>query len=192
MGKRLYLIIDMQNDYCHTAGFYSRRDGSSFTMNYVADRIVKFYNKLILAGQNVVCFAMQYIKPEPYELPCKPGTFGAEYYGIIPSKLYIKNEFSCFTNRAFTEYITEHAITELVVMGFQTCFCVYETIKDAIGQGLYILLPRDLVGERSIHQFKTEEVFNKVTMHGGKITSLAELEGELLNEQSDYGDTRRT
>ena len=46
MKDSVVVIIDMQNDYCDTKGFYSKRDGSDFEMNCVADKIVRFYEDM--------------------------------------------------------------------------------------------------------------------------------------------------
>lgn len=162
----ILLIIDMQNDYCSCEGFYAKRDGSSFTMNIVADKLIDFYNKVIVNNVKTVCFSMLY---EDGDNPCLKGTWGAEYYGISPQIMFYKTEFSCFSNEAFCQYLKVNEIKKIYVCGFQTIFCVNETLKDAVERGFEVYLIENLIGEREKHKKKILDVLTYAKSHANII-----------------------
>ena len=164
----ILLIIDMQNDYCSCDGFYAKRDGGSFSMNIVADRLIKFYNEVINNNVKTVCFSILY---EDGDNPCLKGTWGAEYYGICPQLMFYKTEFSCFSNEEFCQYLKENEIKKIYICGFQTTFCVNETFKDAVRRGFEAYLIENLIGEREKHKSKIPSVLTYAKNNGKIIKS---------------------
>lgn len=169
----IFLIIDMQNDYCHRRGFYARRDGSSFCMDAVADKIVDFYHKLKHKEIAVVNFAIEY--PEG-DNPCIAGSWGAQYYGVEPELKFTKTEFSCFCNEKFCDFLWENRVKKIYICGFQTTFCVYNTLLSSVQHGYETFLVEDLIGEREKHLWKVEEVIGYAKAHAHVCSSTELLE----------------
>lgn len=154
MVDSVIVIVDMQNDYCDTRGFYSARDGGDFRMNVVADKIVEFYADMKNAGREVVCFSITY--PEG-DNPCVENSWGCKYYKIMPQRHFYKNEFSCFSNGDFCAWLEENNVNTIYICGFQMTFCVKATFLEAKKRGYNVFLIEDLIGERKKHADKAAD-----------------------------------
>jgi ureidoacrylate peracid hydrolase len=106
------LIIDMQNDFCHPQGVSGKR-GRQLTMTIeMAPRLEAFINACRAVGIPAVFVqTMHYpwtdspswlrrLQKDPGDSVCRPGTWGAEFYGGIQPRdgeiVITKHRYSAF------------------------------------------------------------------------------------------------
>ena len=58
-------------------------------------------------------------------------------------KRFVKEEGSCFTNKAFADYLEQSGDDTLMILGLVLNFCVDKTVKSADERGYFILVPRE-------------------------------------------------
>ena len=58
-------------------------------------------------------------------------------------KCFVKEEGSCFTNKAFADYLEQSGDDTLMIVGLVLNFCVDKAVKSADERGYFILVPRE-------------------------------------------------
>lgn len=58
-------------------------------------------------------------------------------------KRFVKEEGSCFTNRAFADYLEQSGDDTLMIMGLLLNFCVDKAVKSADERGYFIIVPKE-------------------------------------------------
>ena len=58
-------------------------------------------------------------------------------------KRFVKEEGSCFTNKAFADYLEQSGDDTLMIVGLVLNFCVDKTVKSADERGYFIVVPRE-------------------------------------------------
>lgn len=152
------VIIDMQNDFCHPEG----RVGRSGQDTTSAQAIVGTVNNLIQEARSanvpvifvrfiqndytVLRRAEQYMRDETGELICGEGTWGAEWYGILPQPgdaIVEKPRFSAFYGTNFETILRTRGIETLILSGTWTHICVETTARDAFMRDYYTVVLSD-------------------------------------------------
>ena len=77
-------------------------------------------------------------------------TAGDEAFEIVDElvpregeKRFVKEEGSCFTNKAFADYLEQSGDDTLMIVGLVLNFCVDKTVKSADERGYFIVVPRE-------------------------------------------------
>ncbi|WP_127902945.1 isochorismatase family protein [Solirhodobacter olei] len=81
-----------------------------------------------------------------------------------------KNDASCFSAAAFLAEVTRIGATHLVVCGVWTEACIAATVRDAVAEGLRVVLVKDACGSgtATMHQTALLHLVNR--MYGGAVT----------------------
>ena len=58
-------------------------------------------------------------------------------------KRFVKEEGSCFTNKAFADYLEQSGDDTLMIAGLVLNYCVDKTVKSADERGYFIIVPRE-------------------------------------------------
>lgn len=163
--KTALVMVDVQEDYCGTQGYYARKDQGAFTMGTVAKRLLAYAEHPPF--DYVLRSAMVY-KPRDYaDEPCVEGTPGTAYYGSVHSDLdFLKREYSCFSSPEFCDFLRTRQIGRIVLAGFQTSFCVYATAVTALKLGFTVEILRDFTGDRKKHENRAADMLKQLQQMG--------------------------
>jgi maleamate amidohydrolase len=103
------------------------------------------------------------------------GTAGVEICAeVAPAAgepVFEKQALSCFTNPSLAPYLASHGVDTLIVCGVWTEACVGLTVRDAIGEGLRVLLVKDACGSGTefMHRIAVLNIANR--LYGGSVIS---------------------
>lgn len=160
------LVIDMQNDFCAPAGYIARTMGKDVS---AAAAIVPAIERLVgaarEAGVPVAWLRADYSHeriPDSMRVKlrargitdecCKPGTWGADWFGVAPidsDPVVTKHTYSGFAGTDLQQQLGELGRTTLVFAGVQTQVCVESTLRDAHALGYLCVLPQDAVASHT-------------------------------------------
>ena len=85
--------------------------------------------------------------------------------------VFDKQASSCFSNPSLAPHLMSRGIRSLIVCGVWTEACVALTVRDAIGQGLRVLLVKDACGSGTefMHRVAILNIANR--LYGGSVIS---------------------
>jgi ureidoacrylate peracid hydrolase len=162
------VIIDMQNDFCAPGGYIDKVMGKSVAS---AATIVASLEALVesarATGVPVVWVGADYSAdklPDSMRVKlmargiqaecCKPGTWGAEWFGVKPAEgepVVLKNTYSGFANTELPDVLAKLDVRTLVFGGVQTQICVESTVRSAHSEGYFCVVPEDAVASHTPH-----------------------------------------
>lgn len=161
-GRRLrtaVVIVDMQNDFCHPDGAFSRL--ANMTIRDL-DGLLSSTNRLVATarqnGHRVIWVRMVWESDAEMGLlgrglladeGLRAGTWGAELVDgldVREQDLQVtKKRFSAFFGTRLEELLREHDVEALVVGGVRTDYCVESTVRDAFFRDLETWVVRECV-----------------------------------------------
>lgn len=169
--KTALLVIDMQNDYCSSDGFYALKDGQAFAMGSTAEHLLRRIDDI--QRDYTIRSAMVYRKRDYAEEPCIEGTWGAALYGDFACDLtFSKQQYSCFSSPIFRDFLRTRQIGKLLIAGFQASFCVAATAVTALDLGFEVSFLYDCIGERGKHRISADRVLSVLQQEGCQIVGL--------------------
>lgn len=163
------LVIDVQNDFMHPAGFFAGQGRDIASMQAVVPFIQRLIDKAHNAGVPVIFTKIyedlkyrsepgrrRYItwEEEMTGVNCLENTFGSEFYQLSPSSEDIvleKPDWSTFTGKDsegkdLEIILKERGITTLVITGVKTEICVGTTVREGHTRGYFVVVPREAIG----------------------------------------------
>ena len=162
LGKTAVLVIDAQNDYCSSEGFFSKSIG--FDVSPIQSVIPKLKSFLDNCRKKKLPIIFTKMTEDQDHVPenlrkkmqttrggesfAKPGSWGHNFFEISPDpgELVIeKNQYDSFTNPLLEKHLRENRIETLIVAGFTTNVCVDATVRSAFSKGFHIMLVKELV-----------------------------------------------
>src|SRR3954466_10705534 len=136
------IVIDMQNDFCHPEGRAGRRGMDVSSSQAVAVRIKNLvqearqahvpviFARFSLTMQTIQKNAPQHMPAEDGSLLCEEGTWGAEFYEILPQPgeaIVTKHRYSAFIHTDLELILRNKGIESLILTGTRTNICVEST-----------------------------------------------------------------
>jgi len=160
------VVIDMQNDFCAAGGYIDKVMGKDVS---AAASIVESLQALLgtarAAGVPVLWVYADYSHdtlPDSMRVKlkargitaecCKPGTWGADWFGVAPlpaEHKVAKHTYSGFAGTTLEALLAELSVRTLVFVGVQTQVCVESTVRDAHSLGYFCVVPQDAVASHS-------------------------------------------
>lgn len=158
MTKTAFIAVDVQNDFCE-GGSLAVEGGAE-----VARRISEHLDDMHMNAtpyELVVASRDRHIDPgehfEEWPAHCVAGTRGAEFHDnftatmadVIVSKGAYEAAYSAFQGRTgggapLNDLLAAQGITDLVIGGLATDYCVAQTVFDGIAFGFGVTLRMDL------------------------------------------------
>jgi ureidoacrylate peracid hydrolase len=168
------LVIDAQNDFCHTDGLGVR----SFGLTALSDIQAAIANidQLISGARDagifiafiVSAFDREYVSSVMRDQQerrgtvnlCQKDTWGAELHSaIVPNRqrgeeVFLKHQFNAFAGTTLDSALRSHSVSRVICCGFTTSVCVESTVRDAFSKNYYTVVVGDAVAEfdPSLHQ----------------------------------------
>ncbi len=159
--KTAVIVIDPQNDYCSSKGFFSKNLGVDVSpLQKAIPKIKEFVQNAKNKGLPIIYTKMTEHRDQlPENLRkkmelthgsffAKPGSWGHDFYEIQPSQEDVvleKNQYDAFTNPELEKILREKDIENIIVAGFTTNVCVDTTVRSAFSKGFNVVLAEDLV-----------------------------------------------
>ncbi len=165
LGNIAILVLDIQNDFCHEEGIFSRLGFNLKPIQKTVPKIISFIDKA--RQHNVPIFYSKQIESDevsPTNLKnqfksgrlktvCAPNSWGSELYKLKPlsnEKVLEKYTYDFFSNNELRKRLKEKQINTVIITGVNTDICVDTTVRSAFTLGYNIIIPEDLVA--SINQ----------------------------------------
>lgn len=149
MNDALLLIIDPQNDFTHSKGYYAKKHPGISQITSAKEKIIELFrhwnrNNVIIIYSNYRIG--QFKKGIGFAIP---GTFGHkvdEEFDFDHTLTYIsKNQHSAFSSANFLDYLQETNTTTIVICGFLAEYCVKQTALDALLNNYKVYLIEDCI-----------------------------------------------
>jgi maleamate amidohydrolase len=97
----------------------------------------------------------------------------AEVAPAAGERVFDKQALSCFSNPSLVPHLRSHGIESLIVCGVWTEACVALTVRDAIAEGLRVLLVKDACGSGTEFMHRTAILNIANRLYGGSVVSTA-------------------
>ena len=156
-GRAALLVIDVQNDFCHSEGATAKNGADMAPMQ----TMVPSLNRLIEAARSAGLFVVfirtthgpetdsdawleRRLDREHYI--CGDGGWGAEWYGVSPAPdepIVIKHRYSAFIRTELDELLRSRGIESLILTGTTTNMCVESTARDGFMLDYYVVFVDD-------------------------------------------------
>lgn len=168
------MVIDMQNDYCHPDGALAKNGANVSGVDEIVPNVqrlleaAELYEKPVLFVQTIHTDATD---SEVWKMRasgkmrqvCRPGTWGAEYYGVSPKSTDIivrKHKYSGFINTFLDSVLRAQKIETLLIAGVSTNVCVESTARDAFMLDYRVVLLQNGCAsyERAAHEMTLENI----------------------------------
>lgn len=160
------LVIDMQNDFCAPGGYIDRtmrKDVSAAAT--IVPVLARLMGAARGAGVPVIWLRADYshdripqsmlVKLQERRITdecCKPGTWGADWFGFAPADgdpIVTKHTYTGFAGTDLQQRLAGLGRTTLVFAGVQTQVCVESTLRDAHALGHLCVVPQDAVASHT-------------------------------------------
>lgn len=157
--KSAILVIDIQNDFCHSKGHFGK---NKFNLSYIHNtipRIQNFVKKSRSLGVKIIHIRsfmdQKFLSPSMrvrntllgrQKGICLKGSWGAKFYKIIPEKkdiILTKHTYSAFIGTGLTEILKKRDIQSLLITGVLTNVCCESTLRDGFMLGFFTFLVED-------------------------------------------------
>ncbi|MDB5999844.1 MAG: isochorismatase family protein [Rhizobacter sp.] len=171
------LVIDMQNDFCAPGGYIDKAMGKD--VSAAAAVVAPLQGLLDAARAAKVPVVWVHADYSHDRLPdsmrvklkargitaecCKPGTWGADWFGVAPlpgETLVAKRTYSGFAGTTLEHLLADAGVRTLVFAGVQTQVCVESTVRDAHSLGYLCVVPQDAVASHTpaLHEATLQNV----------------------------------
>ena len=161
------IVIDMQNDFCHENRAGAPAGGSIPRVQGIVPQLQTLINGAHEAGTPVIFTQAIHNEWTDSEVRqerridrdpiCVEGTWGAEFYGVIPEErdmVLPKNRFSAFIGANLDLVLRTKGIKTLILTGTVTSICVESTARDATMMDYYVVVLDDCTsaGSQEVHE----------------------------------------
>lgn len=165
-GGSALVLIDMQNDFCAAGGYIDVVAGKDVSAGAsLVPTLQALMDAARVAGVPVIWVRADYsfdkIPPSMAVVSqargitaecCKPGTWGAEWFGIAPlpgETIVTKHTYSGFANTDLNAVLQQLKVQSVVFGGVTTQVCVESTVRDAHSAGYFCIVPHDAVASHT-------------------------------------------
>lgn len=151
------LIVDVQNDFCASGGYFGRIGARLDMIHAAVDRLKALLPAARAAGVLPVFIRTIYDEPfvsaamraRPAEFPpdlCLSNAWGSELFELAlePSDLVVtKHRFSGFIGTDLSSILESRGITSLILTGVATNVCVESTARDGFMLDYHVMMLSD-------------------------------------------------
>lgn len=152
--KKIILAIDIQNEYI--------KQDSPFNIKSIKrslDNIHQIFNHA--RDKGIMVCHMQHVQENKYFIKDENSSLFIENFEPIDGELsFQKDMYSCFSSKAFTQYLAEINPDEIIIVGYGTSMCCTCTIIEGIHKGYKFTLVEDGTASRSFPHATEEEMHN--------------------------------
>ncbi|MFC1969555.1 cysteine hydrolase family protein [Chloroflexota bacterium] len=155
------MIIDMQNDFCHSEGAIAKRGRDPSPCQSIVSRLSNIISQARDIGLPIIFtrmvnnnwtqsevgleWTMRVFGDKDF-MPVKDGTWGAELYQLQPQPqdyVITKHRYSAFLNTDLDVILRSKGIKTLIMTGVTTNVCVESTAREGFMRDYYIVFLKD-------------------------------------------------
>ncbi len=183
--KTALIVVDVQNDFCHSQGAISKRN---VDLSNVRNKVVPALISLIAKCRETrlpVIFVktvhgdwtnspswMGRMGGTVSKIPiCAAGTQGAEFYGVEPKPddfIVTKHRYSGFVGTDLNLVLRSKGIETVLMTGVATNVCVETTARDAFNLDYHVIFVEDCCGSYSAEEHAA--TLNNINKYFGIVT----------------------
>jgi ureidoacrylate peracid hydrolase len=188
------VVVDMQNDYCSSRGGLAHAGflpGGTSMIERMTPVLANTIEQARQRALRVVWVRTEYgdvttstawlRRGGGQPLPiCRPGTWGAEWFGVAPKPdeiVVTKHRYSPFVNTPFETILRVQGISVLAIAGTTTNVCVESTARDAFMRDYQVVVLSDCTA--SYESATHESALLNVRRHFGAVMTSGEFLGVL-------------
>lgn len=178
MIKELLIIIDPQNDFTHSQGFYGQNH-PIIQISGVKNKINALLTSWDKSKVVVIYSDYQFGQFEKNLGIGIPETFGHKFdndFHFDNELTYMpKTQHSAFTSEIFTDFLKATSTERIFVCGFLAEYCVKQTTLDALNSNYKVCLIEDCIGTGDDVQDRKMEMILTLKDKGAEIIDSTEL-----------------
>ena len=199
-SNAVLVVIDVQNDFCSPDGVAAKSGRDVTAALEMVPRLGELISGARSAGVPVVLVrtthsdetttdSWRFRTGQRESVPnCVPGSWGAEFYGIVPDEsdhVVTKHRYSAFASQEFVDLLSRLRRASLLFCGVATNICVETSLRDATCEDYFSTLVEDCSGaySKELHDATVENVRNSF--------GLVVTARELINAWSDKGGSAK-
>ncbi len=199
-SNAVLVVIDVQNDFCSPDGVAAKSGRDVTAALEMVPRLGELISGARSAGVPVVLVrtthsdetttdSWRFRTGQRESVPnCVPGSWGAEFYGIVPDEsdhVVTKHRYSAFASQEFVDLLSRLGRASLLFCGVATNICVETSLRDATCEDYFSTLVEDCSGaySKELHDATVENVRNSF--------GLVVTARELINAWSDKGGSAK-
>jgi ureidoacrylate peracid hydrolase len=164
--KSALIVVDMQNDFCHSEGGLAKAGLDLSATQAMAPEIVSLAAAVKRAGLPTIYLgnlhdswtdsvAWRSRHGNNATSLCRPRTFGAEFYAVSPQaddRIIYKHRYNAFHGTELDMILRAKGITTLIFTGVATNVCVETTAREAVVRDYRIVLVSDCLAGSSVEE----------------------------------------
>jgi ureidoacrylate peracid hydrolase len=185
------LVVDMQNDFCHSEGFLARRGIDLGPTQAMAATLVDLIEVAREAGLPVIYTVNAHDEWTDSQTwtrrhkaagatLCRPGSWGAAFYAVSPrddERVIAKHRYDAFLGTDLDLVLRTRGIRTLILTGVATNVCVETTAREAYCRDYHVVLVDDCLAAATPEEHRTtlatlERYFDVVIARAADIASL--------------------
>jgi nicotinamidase/pyrazinamidase len=175
------LIVDVQNDFCPGGALAVPR----------GDRVVSVINTLMERFPVIVAskdwHPHRTVHFDQWPVHCVHNSPGAEFHPDLASEridqVFLKGTgakddgYSAYeaTNASLEQYLKDHHVDELYVVGLATDYCVRQSVLDAVARGFKTSVVTDAIAAVDVHPGDGERALKEMQAAGATLVSSADI-----------------
>lgn len=165
-NRSAVLVIDVQNDSCHSEGIYAKIGWDISLRQKAAHNTAEFIKEV--RKYKIPIIFMKYNHSKWTDSPtwlkrqnllgsqaCLEGTWGEQFYAVQPLEgepIIVKHRYSAFIGTDLDMILRSQRITTLVITGGGTQACVESTVRDGFMLDYDIFVVSDCCGTPNIEE----------------------------------------
>lgn len=184
--KTALIVIDVQNDYCHIEGVFSKAKKVDLShVQKAMEKLPSFIESCRRAGLPIIF--VRTIHSDWTDSPswqkrlegaadkmdiCRSGTWGSEFYGMQPREsdcIVIKHRYSAFIGTDLDLILRNRGIETLLMTGVTTNVCVETSARDGFNRNYDIILVEDCCGAHD--EAEHEATLINIRKYFGKVAT---------------------
>jgi len=149
-ARAALVVVDVQNDFCHPEGVSARKGHDVAAAVEMVPRLEELVRRAREAGVTVVFIRTTHdpivdsavwntrmgdVDTPPYQPNCRTGTWGAEFYRVVPEQgdvVVTKHRYSAFASTDLDLVLRAAGVETLLLSGVATNVCVESTLRDGL------------------------------------------------------------
>lgn len=189
--KSALLVVDMQNDFCHEDGFLARRGIDLRPTQAMAPTLAGLIGAAREAGTPVIYTVNahdEWTDSQAWKMRhqsagaalCRPGTWGAEFYGVSPrsdERIVAKHRYDAFLGTELDLVLRAGGIRTLILTGVATNICIETTAREAYCRDYQLAMIEDCLAGSSLAEHRSalatlQRYFDAVVARAAELTAL--------------------
>jgi ureidoacrylate peracid hydrolase len=182
--KAALMVIDVQNDFCHSQGGFSKRKADLSHVQKVVPHINSFIEKC--RQFNLPIIFVRTIHSNWTNSPswlgrmggisekipaCLPNSWGSEFYEVKPNQdeyIVTKHRYSAFVGTDLNLILRSKGIETILLSGVATNICVETTGRDGFCLDYNVILVEDCCGAYILEEHKS--TLTNISKYFGMVT----------------------